>query len=453
MVRPLRVRTLRTPAAVALAGSLALTAVSGGAAWAAIPPRDLAFILAPEIALQPPASGWKRFVTIRQTGEVAGHPGNRHTVTVEASTFATSPGYLQVNIRIQDDECDATGTCRPVAAGEAQVPSGAAIPPVGPDGSVHLEFDVPGSLVRSTLEGGVEEFADADLDLTITPVGWRPRPPLTTVNAEVVRRFANRYENRVSAERTVGGSSVRASGTAAGVRAVDVVGGSWEDTDLANGTSATNLPPTDGTTGLAPYVPPIRGGAVVHETMFSAAAEQNPAAALPAGASLVTSTGYRLPGDTYAFRMGGIVNLAAGDPAAATAAMPPKTQTELFLWVYQCTPAPCRRVTDVRVAPAPGLDYRIWPNGRVRLKGTAVVTSTENGETIDRGTLDFVVDGVPAGPGSPARSGSLNRETREWTYGAGVGFNGLAGTVTLAGVPLQPPKAGGQMAYGRRGTL
>jgi hypothetical protein len=180
-------------------------------------------------------------VTIRQTGEVAGHPGNRHTVTVEASTFATSPGYLQVNIRIQDDECDATGTCRPVAAGEAQVPSGAAIPPVGPDGSVHLEFDVPGSLVRSTLEGGVEDFADADLDLTITPVG---------------------------------GSSVRASGTAAAARAVDVVGGSWEDTDLANGTSATNLPPTDGTTGLAPYVPPIRGGAVVHETMFSAAAEQ-----------------------------------------------------------------------------------------------------------------------------------------------------------------------------------
>jgi hypothetical protein len=95
--------------------------------------------------------------------------------------------------------------------------------------------------------------------------------------------------------------------------------------------------------------------------------------------------------------MGGIVNLAAGDPAAATAAMPPKTQTELFLWVYQCTPAPCRRVTDVRVAPAPGLDYRIWPNGRVRLKGTAVVTSTENGETIDRGTLDFVVDAAEGG--------------------------------------------------------
>jgi hypothetical protein len=417
-----------TPVILGVVASVAVATIPGSASWAAIPPDALAFITAPEIALGPPTTTWLRGATIRQTGDVAGHPGNRHTVTVEIGTEGDG---LSGSVTIQDDVCDASGTCEPVAAGVAQVPDGTPVPALGADGSVHLTVAIPGSAVTSTLPDGPTEFADADVDLTITPTGWQPRPALTRENAEAVNHLVTTDRNTLRLSREATGEAVTASGTAAGVRAGEVLGGSWRDTDVALGTGTALLSRPLGPIGLAPYAPAVRSGAVVDESWWV----PTWVGFIAAGSPLVTSTGYRLPGNAYEVNVFGRVNLLPGESLSGTG-QPRRTAARLSMFALQCeagqSPQTCPRVPMPTVIQEAPVQYRVWQNGRVRLSTEVRLRTTEE-QPQDLGSLNLRLDALPSGVGNPSRNGTLDRETGWWGIDTRVRYLEMIGSVTLGG--------------------
>jgi hypothetical protein len=339
--------------------------------------------------------------------------------------------------------------------GQAYLPPLTPVPQAGPDGAIRLQAPVPASAFTTTApEGAPVPFGDTTLDVVLTPLNWTdPRIGATSI-ADGVDRYAttggsDAVNTRVDRE----GSEVTATGTIAGVPAQRVTGGSWRDFGGASGSAGPGLPPILTPADEQPYYPAVRGQRV-NRTSYGAAFWDGTIAG-----TLRTSTGYRLPGNTWRARLFSQIILQPGDRVEGV-----RTEgATLGLEGRQCAAGQaweeCAEVVTPVVDAARSVRYSIRFGGAIRYRFAAPVYDyLPDGTRRDLGTLDVRASVRPDGrPATGIRTGSVVRATQDtWLYTATLRRPATA-AMTVAGRPVTDPGNGDnrfvEYSTTARGTL
>ena len=432
----------RSTFVAAVTGALLMV---GPAALADIPPDPAAWIMArgETIDWQSSSDMWWRSATVVADGPLAGRPGNRHTATVHAGWAATGPRpgppALAVTLDLREEDCPAGGgECRTLWAGTGSLPYSSVIPEPAADGSVRVQATVPASVFTTTEPAGATvPIGDTQLDVVLTPVNWQdPRVPDTETSDGATRYASTDGYDTVSVNNERQGTGIAATGVVAGVPAQRVTGGDWHDRGGASGSAGPGLPPVSTLAETRPYLPTVRDGRVNRQSYAAAFWDGQLAGSAP----LRTSTGHRLPGNTWRAGLYSQINLSQGDRVEGTTTY----GVNLGLEGRQCAAGQaweeCAPVTMPSIGEPSVVRYRIRFGAAVEYRFTSPVFQyLEDGTRQDLGTLDTRASIRPEGSGAGYWFGWLVREAQQtWQFTATVRF-GATASMTVAGRPASGP--------------
>lgn len=430
----LRRRPAVTAVAVAMltAATTASAVVTAAPASAALPPDLAALVAAP-----PPVTAlheqYNWTVTVAADGPLAEHPGNRHQAEVEIKV--RDGEILGVEVMYADENCDDAGVCRGVGLGAGGAAVRVPFSGVAADGSVHLVVDIPpGSLTGGF--GVPAPVTGGRVDLRLTMADWQDPGGKTLNTAQIVQHTWDPNARIVSAESRTTGQQITATGSVVGIPVQRVVSGEWRAARHLYGTSDEGTPPVTTLAEARRWLPPVSQGRLLNETSVS------PGNLSQVRGPLVTSTGYRFPGNTYRTWPTALI-VKAGAPAGGAADTRPYI-LGASLVARQCAAGQaweqCTPVTTPRLDTVSRIDYDFRQPLRFRGRTVQPVTETApDDSTRALGTMAHTVDVTGAGTGRASITLHLFQADGRWSQKTELWYAQARGTATLAGRTMSPP--------------